>query len=74
MGSIERALDNQNNFIDPLGATYNDITLEVFNRGFEVQRILLDGQNAVAVYTINNDSTLKTIEFTREREDWVVVQ
>ena len=74
MGSIERALDNQNNFIDPLGATYNDITLEVYNRGFEVQRILLDGKNAIAVYTTGNNSVLKTIEFTREREDWVVVQ
>ncbi|MFK7801474.1 MAG: hypothetical protein AB8G95_07585 [Anaerolineae bacterium] len=74
MGSIERALNNQNTFIDPLGASYNDIALEVYNRGFEVQRILLDGQNAVAVYTINNQNTLKTIEFTRNREDWVVVQ
>lgn len=74
MGSIERALDNENNFIDPLGATYNDITLEVYDRGFEVQRILLDGKNAIAVYTTDNNNVLKTIEFTREREDWVVVQ
>lgn len=74
MGSIERALDNQNNFIDPLGATYNEITLQAYDRGYEVQRVLLDGQNATAVYTINNGSQLYTLKFARERENWVVVQ
>ena len=74
MGSIERALDNQNNFIDPLGASYNEITLQAYDRGYEVQRILLDGQNATAVYTIDNDSRLNTLKFTRERENWVVTQ
>ncbi|MEM8856855.1 MAG: hypothetical protein AAGD96_00955 [Chloroflexota bacterium] len=74
MGSIERALDNQNNFIDPLGASYNEITLQAYDRGYEVQRILLDGQNATAVYTINNESQLYTLKFTRERENWVVAQ
>ncbi|MEM9776649.1 MAG: hypothetical protein AAF902_18870 [Chloroflexota bacterium] len=74
MGSIERALDNQNNFIDPLGATYNEITLQAYDRGYEVQRVLLDGQNATAVYTIDNGSQLYTLKFARERENWVVVQ
>ncbi|MFT5196091.1 MAG: hypothetical protein ACI9EW_001645 [Cellvibrionaceae bacterium] len=74
MGSVERALNNQDNFIDPLGASYNDIALAAYNRGFEVQRIVLDGQTAVAVYTINNGSQLKTLEFTRQQTSWVVVQ
>ena len=74
MGSIERALDNQNNFIDPLGATYNEIVLEAYDRGYEIQRILLDGQSAIAVYTINNQSTLYTLEYARQGTGWVVVQ
>ncbi len=74
MGSIERALDNQNNFIDPLGATYNEIVLEAHGRGYEIQRILLDGQSAIAVYTINNQPTLYTLEYSRQGAAWAVVQ
>ena len=72
MGSIERAMDNQNNFIDPLGASYNEIVQDAFSRGQEAQRVLLDGQSAIVVYTVNNENTLYTLEYVRQQDSWAV--
>ena len=46
LGSIDRVLDTEGQFIDPLAKSYLDIVRAVAEEGYEVQRIDLNGKRA----------------------------
>ncbi|MFN2187666.1 MAG: hypothetical protein ACK2T3_02775, partial [Candidatus Promineifilaceae bacterium] len=73
--SVERVLNNNGAFLDPLSLSYLDIVLTASDLGFETTRIDLQGDQAFVQGSDPDDQTLVVIDFElKEGRDWSVVR
>ncbi|UCG24281.1 MAG: hypothetical protein JSW55_19535 [Chloroflexota bacterium] len=75
LGSVDRVLDNEGQFIDPLAKSYLDIVRAVAEEGYEAQRIDLDGDRAkVSAGRPNWLNTVPLQLFLGPDRTWVLIQ
>lgn len=73
LDSVERALVNEGEFIDPLGLNYSEIVEKLTMLGFEVHQIDLAGNQAVAQVTEGTRLGLRSISMALRNQDWVLL-
>jgi len=72
LDSIDRILDENGAFADPLAANYRAIVKTAKDFGYEVQEILLDGHEAEVVATTTSGNLLSQLNMERRRGDWII--
>ncbi len=73
LDSIDRILNENGAFADPLSANYRDIVDTAQNYGYEVQEILLKGDEAEVVATTASGFHLSQLNMQRRRGDWIML-
>jgi hypothetical protein len=73
LDSVERALTNNGNFNDPLGASYLDIVSKLRQVGFEVHQVELYGNEAVVQVTEGTRTTLRPVTMALKNQSWVLL-
>ena len=74
MDSVIRILDNEGVVVDPLAAIYQDIVDQSREQGYEVQRLLISGSEAIALATSPYTADLQSLRFIRETSGWQYVK
>ncbi len=72
LDSIDRILDENGAFADPISANYRDIVDTATNFGYEVQNIFLNGDEAEVLATTASGFHLSQLNMERRRGDWVM--
>jgi hypothetical protein len=72
--SIERILDENGAFSDPLSASYLEIVRTATDFGYQVQDIDLQGDAAKVLATTASGIHLTKLDLQRRRGDWILVQ
>lgn len=73
LDSIERALDNDGVFVDPLGMDYNRIVIKLAAVGVEVHQLELDGNQAIAMVTEGRRANLREMSLYLRNRTWVLI-
>ena len=73
LDSVERVLDNDGAFIDPLATNYLNIVRKVTAVGYKVQSITLQGDEAQLVVTLANKNGLLPINMRLVNRDWIIL-
>ncbi len=73
LDSIERILNENGAFADPLSSSYVNIVQTATAFGYEVQNIDLKGDFADVLATTASGVRLTELEFERRRGDWILV-
>lgn len=73
LDSIERALNNDGVFVDPLGMDYNRIVIKLAAVGVEVHQLELDGNQAVALVTEGRRANLREMTLFLRNRTWVLI-
>ncbi len=73
LDSIERALDNNGVFVDPLGMDYNQIVIKLAAVGVEVHQLELDGNQAIAMVTEGRRAHLREMTLFLRNRTWVLI-
>jgi hypothetical protein len=74
MDSIDRILDENGAFSDPLSASYLEIVRTATDFGYQVQDIDLQGDAATVLATTDSGIHLTELDFQRRRGDWILVK
>ena len=69
--SVQRALDNGGQFIDPLAASYWNLVLAATDLGYTVQGVELNLDRAVITGYDGRTAELKTVRFVLDGREWV---
>jgi hypothetical protein len=73
LDSVERVLDNEGRFLDPLARAHLNIVRAVSEEGYEVQRIDLDGNRATATAIRPNRTRTVQLQLVMNRDGtWTV--
>ena len=72
LDSVDRILNENGAFADPISANYRDIVDTATNYGYEVQDILLKGDEAEVLATTASGFHLSQLLMERRRGDWVM--
>lgn len=72
LDSIDRILNENGAFADPISVNYRDIVDTATNFGYEVQDILLNGDEAEVLATTASGIHLSQLNMERRRGDWVM--
>lgn len=72
LDSIERALDNNGTFLDPLAINYQKIVQIGFKLGLEVQQVSVTGQTAVATLTAPQNNILIRWTLVLKGQEWII--
>lgn len=73
LDSIERALNNDGNFVDPLARSYQQIVQRGAQLGLEAQQVTITGETAVAILTIPQNNNLVRWELALKGREWIIV-
>lgn len=73
LDSVERVLDNDGAFIDPLATNYLHIVQTVTAVGYKVQSVTLEGDEAQLVVTLANKNGLLPINVRLVNRDWIIL-
>lgn len=73
LDSVERALVNNGEFIDPLGQNYSQIVSKLTELGFEVHHVDLSGNQAIVQVTEGRRLALRAITMALMNRDWVLL-
>ncbi|MEM7117463.1 MAG: hypothetical protein AAF614_33835 [Chloroflexota bacterium] len=73
LNSIERVLDNDGAFIDPLATNYLNIVRKATDVGYDVQDITLEGTEAQLIVTLVNKDGLIPINMRLVNGDWIIL-
>ena len=71
--SIERALENDGLFLDPLGLNYSQIVHKLMVVGYEVYQIELQDNRALAQVTEGRQVVLRTVGMLLRNRTWVLL-
>lgn len=74
LDSVNRVLDNEGTFLDPLSADYWELVQSAAALGYEVQRITIDGNRATVLITEPGDPQLLSLQFSLNNQGWTLVQ
>ncbi len=74
LDSVNRVLDNDGAFLDPLSADYWRLVQSAAAAGYEVQRITISGNQATLLTTHPGENRLFNLQFTLNNQGWVLVQ
>ncbi len=72
LDSITRVLDNEGAFLDPVAASYREIVRQTSLRGYQTQRIELEGDSAVVYANTANNPVLIPIELRQIQQGWAL--
>ncbi len=72
LDSVTRVLDNDGVFIDPLATNYLNIVRNAAAEGYEVQRVILNGERAELVVTKANTANLKRFNMVLRGQNWIL--
>ena len=72
LDSVDRILNENGAFADPLSTNYRDIVDTATNYGYEVQNILLKGDEAEVLATTVSGTKLSQLNMQHRRGDWVM--
>ncbi len=72
LDSIERVLDNDGAFLDPLAQNYRQIVQKATELGFEAQQVTVTGETAVAVVTVPQNNNLVYWELFLKGQEWII--
>ncbi len=73
LDSIERALDNDGLFLDPLGINYSQIVDKLMDVGLEVHQVELDGNRAIVLVTEGRLISLRPVNMLLRNQTWVLL-
>jgi hypothetical protein len=73
LDSVERVLDNNGAFMDPLATNYLNIVRKVTAVGYKVQSVVLQGDEAQLVVTLVNKNGLLPIKMRLVNRDWIIL-
>ncbi|MDX1416433.1 MAG: hypothetical protein R3293_19695 [Candidatus Promineifilaceae bacterium] len=73
LDSVDRILNDNGAFTDPLAANYRAIVNTATNYGYEVQEILLNGHEAEVTATTISGTHLSRLNMERKRGDWIML-
>jgi hypothetical protein len=73
LDSIERALENDGLFLDPLGLNYSQIVNKLMAVGYEVYQVELEGYRALAQVTEGRQVVLRTVGMLLRNRTWVLL-
>jgi hypothetical protein len=73
LDSVERTLDNDGQFVDPLGMDYHQIVTKLAGVGVEVHQLELDGNRAIAMVTEGRRVTLREMNLFLRNRTWVLL-
>lgn len=71
LDSIERALDS-GHYVDPLSLSYNQIVQKLTQLGFIVQRITLNGDQAIVFANNGTSIYLSQLNLILRNQDWIL--
>lgn len=74
LDSVNRVLDNDGAFLDPLASDYWRLVQSAAAFDYEVQRITITGNQATVLSTTPGDSRLIPLQFTLNNQGWTLVQ
>lgn len=72
LDSVNRVLDNDGAFIDPLAVNYLSIVQAATAMNYEVQGIVIDGNEALVTATEFNKVTLVQLDLTLYGQQWIL--
>ena len=72
LDSVERVLNNDGAFMDPLAAQYLDIVQTAGNQGYEVQKASIINNQAEILATRGNIAVLTALNMTLNGRDWIL--
>ncbi len=72
LDSIQRVLDNDGAFLDPLAQNYRQIVQKAAQLGFEAQQVTIFGETAVAIITAPQNNNLIHWELVQRGNEWVI--
>lgn len=72
LDSVERVLNNNGLFQDPLALSYKNIVHLVATNGYQAQRMDLTGDNAVVWVTDETTSALTQLTFILDGQEWLL--
>ncbi len=72
LDSVERVLNNDGMFIDPLAVQYLSIVQSAAGQGYEVQQAAIDGNQATIWATRGNTAVLTSLSMTLNGREWVL--
>lgn len=72
LDSVERVLNNDGIFIDPLSVQYMSIVQSAASQGYEVQQVSIDGNQATIWATRGNTAVLTSLSMTLNGREWVL--
>ncbi len=74
LDSVNRVLDNDGAFLDPLASDYWRLVQSAAALSYEVQRITITGNQATVLSTEPDDNRLIPLHFTLNGQGWTLVQ
>ncbi len=74
LDSVNRVLDNDGAFLDPLASDYWRLVQSAAALGYEVHRLTINGNQATALVTTTTDYRLKAAQFTLNYQGWTLMQ
>ncbi|MCP4426156.1 MAG: hypothetical protein GY803_16815 [Chloroflexi bacterium] len=73
LDSVRRVLDTNGLFQDPLAFSYQNIVRLTANNGYEAQRVVLSGDQAMIWVTDARSNTLIPLNLFLEGQEWVLI-
>lgn len=73
LDSVERTLDSNGSFVDPLALTYQGIVRAATEFDYELQEVNIDGTTAVAIATQAPFIRLTTLSMEQRGPNWVIL-
>jgi len=74
LSSVNRIIDNNGQFLDPLGVAYRDIVRTITAAGYSVQTVDWQGEQARVTAVRPPALVLQTINLALEGQNWVIVR
>lgn len=72
LDSVSRVLDGGGVFIDPLSLSYLELVQAMAAKGYEVQRVDLEGNRAVVWATAHDSTVLTRLDVVLVGRDWIL--
>ena len=74
LDSVNRVLDNDGAFLDPLASDYWQLVQSAAALGYDVQRITIIGNRATVLITEPGNPQLLSLQFSLNNQGWTLVQ
>ena len=73
LNSVERVLEQNGRFIDPLATSYRSIVRKLIKAGYEPQQITLEGNRALVRASLQNTTNLLPLELILRGQEWIIL-